>query len=264
MPVLLGVVHLLPCPSSARGTGTIAKVVEAALRDAEALAQGGVDGVVVENFGDAPFHKGTRDDPVPPDVVATLAVAAREVAAATRLPIGINCLRNDACAALGVAAVVGARWVRVNVLAGAMVTDQGVIEGEAARVLAYRRRLGVEVDLLADLHVKHAVPLSAQDPLTAARDLAARSGAAGLIVTGARTGAAVDAEHLRRVKAAVGAFPVWIGSGLDERNAKDLWPCCDGAIVGTSLKVGGRVDAPVDVERVRRLRALCAPGLGSA
>ena len=44
------------------------------------------------------------------------------------------CLRNDGIAALGAAAVAGARWVRINILAGAYVTDQGVIDGEAARV----------------------------------------------------------------------------------------------------------------------------------
>jgi hypothetical protein len=257
MRLLLGVVHLQPCLSSARGGQSVAAILRAALADARALAEGGVDGLVLENYGDAPFHKGTRDDPVPPDVVATLAVVAHEVHAATRLPLAINCLRNDACAALGIAATVGARWVRVNVLAGAAVTDQGVIEGEAARVLAYRKQLGADVRILADLHVKHATPLGAQDPLVAARDLATRAGAFGLIVTGTHTGAAVDAGHLQRVKAAVGAFPVFIGSGLSEHNAPSVWPHCDGAIVGTSLKVGGETSAPVDPDRVRRLRAAC-------
>ncbi|HLU39735.1 MAG TPA: BtpA/SgcQ family protein [Planctomycetota bacterium] len=257
---LLGVVHLLPCPSSARGSPDVEAIIAAALRDARALADGGVDGIVVENFGDAPFHKGTRDDPVPPDVVATLAIVAREVRAATGLPLAINCLRNDACAALGIAAATGARWVRVNVLAGAMLTDQGVIEGEAARVLAYRKQLGRDTKILADLLVKHAVPLAPVDPLVVARDLAARAGADALIVTGTRTGAAVDADFLRRVKASVGGFPVWIGSGLSEANAATLWPQCDGAIVASSLKTDGRIDAPIDAARVRRLRALCPPG----
>lgn len=260
MRTLLGVVHLLPSPSSARGSGDVDAIVDAALRDAQAFAAGGFDGLIVENYGDAPFHKGTRDDPVWPDVVATLAIVAREVRRATGLPIGINCLRNDARAAIGIAAATGARWVRVNVLIGAAVTDQGVIEGEAAAVFAYRRSLGSEAVVLADLLVKHAVPLAPQDPLDVARDLASRSGAGGLIVTGTRTGMAVDAEYLRRVKAAVGAFPVWIGSGLSEANAGTLWPLSDGAIVGTAVKVDGRTTAPVDAERVARLRAVCRAG----
>src|SRR5262245_59776711 len=251
---LLGVVHLPPLPSSARAALPFEQIVERALRDAAALRDGGADGAIVENFGDAPFHKGTRDDPVAPDVPAALAVVAREIKGQTGLPVGINCLRNDGVAALAAAAVAGAGWVRVNVLSGAYVTDQGLIEGEAARLFAYRRQLGADVQVLADLLVKHAAPLAPLDPEVAARDLAERSGAAALLLSGDRTGMPVDAGLLRRVKAAVGAFPVWLGSGLSTSNAAELWPLCDGAIVGTAIKRGGLVTEPVDPARVQALR----------
>ncbi len=258
---LLGVVHLAPCPSAAGDASAFDRALEGALADARALAEGGVDGILVENFGDAPFHKGTRDDPVPPDVVAALAVAAREVRLASGLPVGVNCLRNDSLAGLGAALVAGATWLRVNVLTGAMVTDQGVIEGEAARLRDYRRQLGSDVAVLADLFVKHAVPLGVGlDARVAARDLAERSGASGLVLSGARTGEAVDQALLATVRDAVGAFPVWIGSGLTVENARSLWPLVDGAIVGTALKRGGDVRAGVEVARVAAMRAACAPG----
>lgn len=253
---LLGVVHLLPLPSAHRH-GAMSEVLDRALADARDYAAGGFDGVVVENFGDAPFHKGTAADPVPPDVPAALAVAASRIRAETGLAVGINCLRNDGMAALGVAAVVGAQWVRVNVLAGAYATDQGVIEGEAARLFAYRARLRSDVAVLADYLVKHAAPLAPVDVASGARDLAERSGAAGLVLSGARTGEPVDQALLERVRAAVGAFPIWLGSGLALHNAAALWPRCDGAIVGTACKRDGRVDAPVDGERVRALRRAC-------
>jgi uncharacterized protein len=255
---LLGVVHLLPLPS-ARAHRGMAEVLARALADARAYADGGCDGVIVENFGDAPFHKGTRDDPVPPDVPAALALVAANVTTATGLPVGINCLRNDGVAAFGVAAVVGARWVRVNVLAGAYLTDQGVIEGEAARLAAWRRQLGTSAALLADFLVKHASPLAPIDVATGARDVAERSGADGLVLSGARTGMPVDVAFLDTVRAAVGTFPIWLGSGLSLANAAQLWPRCDGAIVGTACKHDGRVHAPVDVARVRALRELCPP-----
>jgi uncharacterized protein len=187
-------------------------------------------------------------------VPAALALVAQAVHADTGLPIGINCLRSDALAALGAAAACSARWVRVNVWNGAYVTDQGVIEGQAARACAYRKQLGTAVQVLADFMVKHAVQLVPQDPAAAARDLAERSGADGLILTGDRTGTPVDAALLHTVRGAVGAFPVFLGSGLTVDNAAQLWPQCDGAIVGTSLKRDGVVDQPVDAERVRALR----------
>lgn len=253
---LLGVVHLLPLPGRP-GHRSMRAVLDAALADARELAAGGFDGVIVENFGCAPFHKGTRDDPTPPHTAAALAVVADRIAAECGLPIGINCLRNDGCAALGIAAVTGARWVRVNVLAQAYVTDQGVIEGEAARLATYRRQLGTEVVLLADHLVKHAVPLQPFDAAAAAQDLAERSGADALVLSGTRTGAPVDVEWFDAVRAAVGTFPIWIGSGLSIANAPVLWPRCDGAIVGTALKRDGVVTAPVDGARVRALRAAC-------
>lgn len=251
---LMGVVHLPPTPSSARVASSFEETLSRALADATALARGGCDALMVENFGDAPFHRGTRDDPVWPDVPAALAVAAREIRVATGLRVGVNCLRNDAIAALGAARVAGASWVRINVLCGSMLTDQGVIEGEAARVRDYRSLLGGGIEILADLLVKHAVPLAAVDLGDAARDLAERSGAAGLIVSGSRTGAPVDPAQLRAVRDAVGSFPIWIGSGLSMANAAALWPLCDGAIVGTSVKRDGDVRAPVDEARVRALR----------
>ena len=260
---LLGMVHLLALPSAAAGECDFERLLAGALRDAETLAAGGVDGVIVENYGDAPYCRGSVEDPVPPDVAAGLAVVAREVRSRTSLPVGINCLRNDGYAALGAAAVAGARWIRVNVLSGAYVGDQGILQGEAARLRAYSQRLGSEIGILADFMVKHAVPLGPLDPQVAARDLAERSGAAALVLSGNRTGEPVDPTFLSDIQTAVGDFPVWIGSGLTADNAARLWPLCDGAIVGTSLKVGGRVDQPVEARRVAELRrAVDAAGRG--
>jgi len=75
------------------------------------------------------------------------------------------------------------------------------------------------------------------------------------VLSGARTGEPVDVALLDTVRSAVGAFPIWIGSGLTPQNAAALWPRCDGAIVGTACKRGGRVDAPVELARVRALVA---------
>ncbi len=247
-------VHLQALPSAGGSAASFSQVVEAALADAKALVEGGVDGLMVENFGDAPFRKGNAAEPVDPDVPAALAVVARELWSRHGLPVGINCLRNDGYAALGAAAIADARWVRVNVLCGSYVTDQGLVDGEAARLRDYRQRLSSDTIILADLLVKHAAPLVPVDPLAAALDLAERSGAGGLILSGARTGEPVDLDLLLQMKAALGDFPVWIGSGLNLENATQLWPHCDGAIVGTALKRDGRVTAPVDPQRVRALR----------
>ena len=246
----IGMVHLLPLPGSPRYGGELGPVLERALGDARTLAEGGADGLIVENFGDVPFHKY-----VEADTVAAMTLAVSEVVRAVEIPVGVNVLRNDAKAAMSIAAVTGARFIRVNVHTGAMVTDQGIIEGRADETLRYRRALGADVAIFADVFVKHAARLGDQTLEQAARDTALRGCADALITSGAGTGETTDLDDVRRVKAAVPHAAVFVGSGVKAENVAEVLRVADGVIVGTGLKVDGRVENPVDLERVRALRA---------
>ena len=75
-----------------------------------------------------------------------------------------------------------------------------------------------------------------------------------MILTGSRTGSPVDPALLDTVRAAVGEFPIWIGSGMDLDSASTLWPMCDGAIIGSSLQAGGVAGQAVEEQRVRAMR----------
>jgi uncharacterized protein len=252
-PALIGVVHLAATPGSPQYSGALEALLARARADAQALARGGCDGLIVENFGDVPFHPG----PVPPETVAAMALALAAVRSEVEgLPVGVNVLRNDARSALGLCAGAGAAFLRVNVHAGAAVTDQGLIEGMAADTLRERARLGLQVPILADVHVKHAAPLATSELGAAARETVGRALADGVLVTGDATGAAPSAAQVALVRAAVGAAPVLVASGVTADNAQELLAAADGAIVGTTLKVDGRVSEPVDLDRVRALRAV--------
>ena len=248
-PVLIGMVHLLPLPGAPRYGGDLTAVADRARFDAAALADAGFSAVMVENYGDSPFLPG----PVGPETVAAMARISLCVAAECGLPIGINVLRNDARAALGIAAVVDARFIRVNVHCGSTVTDQGILTGRAHETIRERARLGADVLVLADVLVKHGRPLGVDDPALAARDAVHRGHADALIVTGAATGATADPDRVREVLAAVPGTPVLVGSGLTEATANTFFPLAAGAIVGTSIKVDGVSDAPVDLGRARHL-----------
>lgn len=251
-PALVGVVHLAALPGAPRFGGSVEAVLEAAEADSAALAQGGCDAIVVENFGDVPFRAGAVD----PETVATMALAVDRVARrAGGLPVGVNVLRNDARAALGLCAATGAAFARINVHTGAAVTDQGLIVGSADVTLRERARLGLDCALLADVHVKHAEPLAGGSIRDAARDAAARGLADGLIVSGSGTGSPPAAATLAAVREACPGTPLLLGSGLTPDNVGSLGPSIDAAIVGTWLKVDGRVDRPVDPARVSRLVA---------
>ena len=132
---LIGVVHLPPLPgdpghpAAAVGQSGVAAALEFAYADAQQLISGGIDAIIVENFGSAPFAKGSRADPAPSYQVAALARLCAKLREAWTGPLGVNCLRNDAPAALGIAAACELDFIRVNVHTGAFVTDQGLIEG---------------------------------------------------------------------------------------------------------------------------------------
>lgn len=249
---LIGVVHLQPLPGSPGWCGDFGAVLAAALADARAYAEGGADGLIVENFGDVPFWRGT----VPPETVAAMTRIATSVAAATPLPLGINVLRNDPLAALAIAQVSGARFLRVNVLSGACVTDQGVIEGQAAELLRRRRLLAAEsVLILADVLVKHGSPLAPLGMAEAVADVLQRGGADGVIVSGVGTGQPTARRDLERATAAARGAPVLIGSGASEDRIAALVPHCDGVIAGTEMKEDGLIERPVDPARVAALQS---------
>ena len=252
---VVGVVHLAPLPGTAlapaRAADAMRAVLDRALHDAVALETGGFDGAIIENFGDTPFHK----DRVPPSVVAAMAHACTEIRRAVKFTLGVNVLRNDVSSALAIAAACGLSFVRVNVHAGAMVTDQGVIEGRAADTLAERRRLGAEdVAILADVLVKHATPLAGERKTLLpqmAEDTYRRGRADGLIVSGAGTGKGTSLADVEAVRRAVPEAPVWVGSGTTIGTARATLKACHGIIVGTWTKQDEMIDRPVDVARVR-------------
>jgi len=249
---IIGMVHLPPLPGSPRWDGAMARVVALALADAHALVDGGVDAVLVENFGDAPFTPGR----VEPATVAAMSVVAAEIRRSLpRTMLGVNVLKNDARAALAVAAAVGAEFIRVNVHAGAVLADQGIVQSDAYGTLRDRRLLGADVAIFADVGGKHAVPLGPVDIDQTARDLVHRGLADALVVSGPATGQATPLGDVKRVRGAVADVPILVGSGVTAETAAELLSVADGVIVGTSVKRNGDVRLPVERARVEQLVA---------
>jgi membrane complex biogenesis BtpA family protein len=255
---VIGMVHLRALPGSPRWAGDMAALVRAALDDARALATGGADALLVENHGDVPFTARRVDAAT----VAGMAVAVGEIRRQVPLPVGVNVLKNDVRSALAVAAATGARFVRVNVHVGAVAADQGIIESEAHDTLRYRRLLGVDVAILADVQAKHGMPLAPVPLEQEARDCFRRGLADALVVSGAATGEPTSLADLRRVRAAVPEAPLLVGSGASPETVAELLSVADAVIVGTSIKREGRLANPVDVARVRRLVAAARGALG--
>lgn len=244
---LIGVIHLPALPGSPGHLLPVSEILERALHDARALEVAGFDAAIVENFGDAPFVP----DHVSSATTSTMAIVADHVMRTCKLRVGINVLRNDADAALGIAAATGASFIRVNVHTGVAATDQGMIEGRAPQTLRYRKLLGARVAILADVHVKHATPVNEPDIARSAEDTAYRGLADGLIVTGRATGQPVDLADIRKVRGAVPDRRIYVGSGATIDSVAALMTESNGVIVGCGLKQHGDPSQPIDAAMAR-------------
>ncbi|CZB17083.1 photosystem I biogenesis protein BtpA [Candidatus Synechococcus spongiarum] len=141
-----------------------------ALADAQAYASGGATAVLVENFGDHPFFP----HQAPPETVAAMGRIATAVVRAVPLPVGITCCATTApppwlwpCGQRG-PVYPGERSERGH--GHRPGPDPGV------RCLASAASAAEEVVVLADVLVKHALPLAPLPVHTAVRDTLERGG----------------------------------------------------------------------------------------
>ncbi|RLP23157.1 BtpA/SgcQ family protein [Mesorhizobium sp. YM1C-6-2] len=249
---LIGDIHLPPLPGTPRYRGeSMASIVDQALRDAEAFEKGGVDGIIIENHGDIPFLK---PDEIGPEIIAAMSAITARIVDAAGVPIGVNLLANAAIGALAIAKAGGARFIRVNQWVNAYIANEGLVEGESARALRFRKQIdATDVAIFADVHVKHGShAIVADRPVSEQASDVEFYDADVAIATGNRTGDEVPEREISSIREGT-RLPVIAGSGITPANAPRVLPLLDGAIVGSSLKEGGVWWNPVELERVKAL-----------
>jgi uncharacterized protein len=250
--IVVGVVHSKPLPGSPHYRGeSMEKVYRYAVEEGLRYAEGGVDGLIVENHWDIPFAK---PDDIGFETAAAMATMVDRVSREVGIPLGVNVLANGVECALAVAMSTDAVFVRANQWVNAYVANEGFVEGAASKATRYRAMIHAEdVKVFADVHVKHG-----SHAIVADRSLEEQTRDAEffdadvLIATGQRTGGEPDLRQLEVVKE-VADLPVLVGSGVTEGNAERILSIADGAIVASSLKEDGNWWSPVSIDRVRRL-----------
>lgn len=244
---VIGVIHLPALPGAPGYDGDMSRIYDQAIEEADILTQNDVDGLIVENFNDVPFYPGR----VPVETVAAMSCIVREVAEDTSVPVGVNVLRNDGLAAMAIAASSLANFVRVNVHMGAVVSEQGIMQGCSQDVMRLREHLKAQnVLVLTDAAVKHAAPLAGRGLAEEVKDLDKRGLADGIIISGIRTGEATRPEDLQAAREATGK-PLIVGSGATAGNLATLAPHADALIVGSTFKKDGRAENALEDSRVR-------------
>jgi uncharacterized protein len=243
---LIACIHLMPLPGSPRYEGRMRDVYDTALREVEVFKRYSLDGLIVENFRDKPFYP----DRIPAETIAALTALTREVVKAALVPVGVNALRNDAQSALAIATAAEAHFIRVNVHMNAVVSEQGIIQGESHNTLRLRAALRSEVLIFADVGVKHAAPLADRGLAVETKDLADRGLADAIIVSGELTGSETRVEDIDIVRRNTD-LPILIGSGAAPENLHRVYSKVDGFIVGSYFKKEGKADNLVDEKRVK-------------
>lgn len=243
---LIACIHLLPLPGAPLYDGDLSRVYEQALHEADIFVKNGVNAIIIENFRDKPFYP-TK---VPVETVAALSAVGRELVNKVSIPVGINVLRNDAEAAIAIATAIRAQFIRVNTHMGAVVSEQGIIQGLSHQSLRLRSNLKSDVSIFADVGVKHAAPLADRGLGIEAKDLQNRGLVDALIVSGTLTGEETSIADVEIVKEN-SQLPILIGSGATSENIRKSIHLVDGYIVGSYFKEDGIGNNFVDEQRVR-------------
>ena len=248
---IIGMVHLPPLPGAPSYSGDpIEKIVDFGVGEAQALEDGGVDAILVENFHDYPYPP----DRVPTPTLIAMATIAYEVKKVVSVPIGVNLLFNDTENEMYLAWCLGLDFIRVEGFVDLLLSDMGILFPKAPDLMRLRHVLNAEsVAILADVQGKYTHVLPERSVLDSAKDAFERGGAGAVILTGGRTGEAAPLETIELLKNSFPEKKVFLGSGITPDNLLQLLTKADGVIVGSYFKKDGRVDHPIDSERVKTM-----------
>ncbi len=245
--VIIGAVHLPPLLSYPDFPG-FDVALKNAIFDLNAFEKGGVDGIIFENNYDIP-HKTFVDAAT----ISSMTFIGERLKKATQLPMGISVLWNDYYTALSIAKILDLQFIRVPVFVDKIETSCGIIEGCPEDVIKFRKSInGEDIALFTDIHVKHAKLLSKKDLIESAKE-SIKNYSDAVIITGKWTGDAPSIKEIESLRKSIKDFPILIGSGIDNHNAKKIFNIANGAIVSTSLKKGeatGEVNVKSYTQRI--------------
>ncbi len=215
-----------------------------ALADLDAFTTNGVNSVILENNYDLP-HKIL----VEPGTITAMTYLSKKIKPKNKLPIGISTLWNDYKTSLSIAKTLNLKFIRISVFVDKVKTGCGIVKPVYKEAIKYRQQIKAnDVLLFTDIHVKHAKLLSKYSLHQSAK-LAIKNGSDALIITGPWTGKAPDFDELKKLRQAVGNFPIFIGSGADQNNIKTLLKYANGVIISTSLKTGTSIKGERNVKK---------------
>jgi membrane complex biogenesis BtpA family protein len=245
---VIGMLHFPAMPGRPkhdRAAG-IPHLVDVLGRDLEKLQAAGLDGLLFCNEADLPYQLA-----VGPEIPAAMAAVVGQLRRDVTIPFGVNILW-DAKASLAVARATGASFVR-EVMTGVYESDLGMIAPAIGEIGGYRTMIGADDVLLFDnVMPEFASAIGSRTVADRARG-AAFLGADAILISGPAAGIPFAMSDLAAAKEAVPDTAVIANTGVRAERMAEIFAVADGAIVGTSLKVGGITWNEVDPARAERL-----------
>ena len=247
---IVGVIHVAALPGTPRSSQTVSDLIATAKTEARIYRECGVEGVIVENMHDVPYLRGQ----VGPEIVAAMTALGLAVKNECALPVGVQILAGANIEAMAVAHAAGLDFIRAEGYAYAHVADEGLIQSSAAALLRYRKLIGADnVQVWTDVKKKHAAhAITADVSLGETAETVEFMGANCVIVTGSATGKPPSVADVRDAKTHC-RLPVFLGSGITERNIAEFYDEADGFIIGSAFKVNGLWSNTIEPKRVEQL-----------
>src|SRR2546422_10008688 len=131
---IIAMIHVGALPGTPAGALGLAEIEKQALREAKILRGAGVHGLMLENMHDTPYLRGA----VGPEIVAAMAILARAVKEASKLPCGIQILAGSNREAMAFAHSSGLDLIRFDGFRFRPVADEVILQSASAHPLQYR------------------------------------------------------------------------------------------------------------------------------
>lgn len=222
--LLLGAIHL-PSFLGAVDRSRFEAIQAYALRNARIFAEGGFDGV---------FLQDQTEGPSTAQSIAMLSALTRYVSSQVdSIALGSQMECDEAEPILAVAHASAASFVRIKAYVGTMIKDRGLVQGQCHSAYSYKKTQGIDALIFADIFDRCGVPLGDLSLVQAAK-FALQKGADGLVITGKDYEQTL--EMLSAVKKAFPQAKAICGGSVTKQNIQEVFSIADGAIVSSSLK----------------------------
>jgi len=245
---IIAMCHLNPMPSDPNynpETG-LKGVSEWARKDFLALQNGGVDAVLFSNEFSSPYMI-----EVEPVVLASMARVIGELLSDIKIPFGVD-VQIDPYRTLDLAAATGAAFVR-ETITGTLASDYGLRSLNPGKIIRYRNNNNQarNVKILYTLVPEAAAHLGDRSLADIAKSTFFNHKPDALLISGVGPGLPTNDDTIKMVKETIPEAIVFANTGVNVDTVEKKLAIADGAVVGTTFKVGGVFENHVDPARVK-------------